>query len=384
MRRIWAAFGTLALVTAAVILADTSTASAAATCNASDEYTPCVSAQPSSAAPGQSVKITGTGWATLGSLGYDVGILFGYTPQGDFVADPIPSSNGTFTVTVTLPSNAPVGATTVYALLGDGGSVSTPFTVTSAPTAAAKITVVKAVTATPAGKEATSFLPGQGIWYGLITTNPGSAPVPATYTAKVTGLNGAVIFNQTSQSTVRTGTTTGIYSETVPKLAALGTYTLTETLVVNGATYVKQSTFTVGDPRLAQALAWMSARNGAAAVTHGSTTIPVNDYCEEVNEWAYGWFSGTANGTGYLSALADYRAQLAAGRIHQEVNHQTSSAPAGALLFFTGADPSLGHVGIAVGDGTHYWTTDGTIHEAPLSEGDGYLGWSLAPLGWPG
>ena len=155
------------------------------------------------------------------------------------------------------------------------------------------------------------------------------------------------------------------------------------TLVVGGVTYVRQSTFTVGDPRLAKALAWISARNGDTTVTHGSTTIPVNEYCEEVDEWAYSWFGGTKNNVGYASAFADYKVQLAAGRFHKDSTNE-STAPAGALLFFTGADPSTGHVGIAVGDGAHYWTTDGTIHEAPLAEGDGYLGWSLAPLGWPG
>jgi hypothetical protein len=148
-------------------------------------------------------------------------------------------------------------------------------------------------------------------------------------------------------------------------LASFGTYTLKMTLVVGGVTSVRQSTFKVADPRLAEALAWMSSRNGDTVVTHpGKDPLTVNDFCEEVNEWAYGWFSGTFKNIGYPNAAADYQAQLAAGRIHTGTD-----APAGALVFFTGADPKYGHVGIAVGDGKHYWTTDISIHEAPPLRG---------------
>jgi hypothetical protein len=380
MRRMWSIAGALTLMTAVFTSAGMSAASAATACNPADEYTPCISVQPTSAAPGQSITITGTGYAAL-PPDYEIPITFGFTPQGDLIADPVESSTGTFTVTVTVPADAPIGATTIETFFGDDSdAVTIPFTVTST------ITVGQAVTATPAGEYASSFIPGQGIWYGVITTNTGNAAVPATFTAEASGPQGVVIFNDTSSSSasIPVGTTTGIFSTSVPNLAPLGTYTLTMTLVVGGVTYVRQSTFTVGDPRLAEALAWVSARNGDTTVTQGSTTIPVNDYCEEVDEWVYGWFGGTANGTGYANAYDDYQAQLAAGRIHQETNPYESTAPAGALVFFTGADPSTGHVGIAVGDGEHYWTTDGTIHVAPLTEGDGYLGWSLAPLSWPG
>lgn len=380
MRQTWAMAGALMLATAVLTFAGVSSASAATACNAADEYTPCISVNPTSAAPGQSVTITGTGYAALPE-NYAIPITFGFTPQGDLIADPVESSTGTFTVTVTVPADAPIGATTIETFFGDIGdsdAVTIPFTVKSV------ITVDQAVTATPAGKYASSFIPGQGIWYGVITNNPGSAAVPATFTARVTGPHGVVIYNVTVPGTIPRGTTTGVFSASVPKLAPLGTYTLKITLVVAGVTSVRQSTFKAADPRLAKALAWMSARNGDTTVTHGSTTIPTNDYCEEVNEWSYGWFSGTAMNVGYLSAHADYQAQLAAGRIHKETNPNKSTAPAGALVFFTGADPSTGHIGIAVGDGKNYWTTDGHIHKAPLTEGDGYLGWSLAPLGWPG
>jgi cell wall-associated NlpC family hydrolase len=102
-----------------------------------------------------------------------------------------------------------------------------------------------------------------------------------------------------------------------------------------------------------------------------------NPECEKAVENAYGWNGGTGGGVGYSTAADDYHAQSTARRIHPGTN-----APAGALVFFNG-DSSSGHVGIAVGDGKHYWTTDRYIHEALLSEGGTiYYGWSLAPLDW--
>jgi hypothetical protein len=80
----------------------------------------------------------------------------------------------------------------------------------------------------------------------------------------------------------------------------------------------------------------------------------------------------------YASALADYQAQKAAGRIHTDTN-----PPMGALVFYSGIDPSLGHVEISNGDG-RYWDSDGTIHLVNFSYGGTYYGWSYAPDSWPG
>jgi hypothetical protein len=118
---------------------------------------------------------------------------------------------------------------------------------------------------------------------------------------------------------------------------------------------------TSNDPRLAEALAWEQAHLGSAQY---------NELCELSVENAYGT-SGR-----YATAAADYQAQLAAGTIH------SGTAPAGALVFFKG-NSSAGHVGIADG-GSNYYTSDGTIHVAPYTEGGGYLGWSYAPASWPG
>jgi hypothetical protein len=125
-------------VTAAVTVGSTSDASAAvaSACNPADEYTPCISVQPTSAAPGQSITITGTGYAAL-PADYEIPVTFGFTPQGDLIADPVESSTGTFTVKVTVPTDAPTGATTIETFFGDVGdsdAVTIPFTVTSKPT----------------------------------------------------------------------------------------------------------------------------------------------------------------------------------------------------------------------------------------------------------
>ena len=102
-----------------------------------------------------------------------------------------------------------------------------------------------------------------------------------------------------------------------------------------------------------------------------------NRLCETAVEHAYGVY-GVGQG-GFYTAMDNYHAQLAAGRIHTDRN-----APTGALVFFSG-NSSSGHVGLAAGDGQNYYTTDGgTIHLAPLSEGGTYYGWSYAPTSWPG
>jgi hypothetical protein len=103
-----------------------------------------------------------------------------------------------------------------------------------------------------------------------------------------------------------------------------------------------------------------------------------NNLCETAVEHAYGVY-GVGQG-GFYTAMDNYHAQLAAGRIHTDRN-----APTGALVFFNG-NSSDGHVGLAAGDGRNYYTTDGgTIHLAPLSEGGtSYYGWSYAPTSWPG
>ena len=134
------------------------------------------------------------------------------------------------------------------------------------------------------------------------------------------------------------------------------------------------------DPRLQGAINFMEKNNGSNKYSSPPNKLSL---CEQAVENAYG-ITGV-----YGSAAADYDAQKAAGRLHSERNPNDSTAPAGALVFFTGANAADGHVGIAVGNGTQYWTVDAVngykgIHIDSLAEGEGYLGWSLAPPNWPG
>jgi cell wall-associated NlpC family hydrolase len=314
---------------------------------------------PASGPPGASVIGSGANWTPEDQIQAQ------WADDNSNLGSPaVVASDGTFKVSFKVPASAVAGSHQI--LFWDIQSryfVYASFTV-------AQATVGQAVTVTPPGNYTTSFMPGQGIWYGIITTNPGSVSVPATIAVKASGPQGAVIFNQAGPASLPPGTGTGIFASSVPNLAALGTYTNTVTVTVGGQSYVRQSSFTVGDHRLAGATKWM-----ARASNRG---LNYNELCETAVENAYGT-SGK-----YLTALADYQAQLAAGRLHSETNTSKSTAPAGALVFFTGSDPTTGHVGIAVGDGKSYWTTDGTIHVAPLTQGIGYKGWSLAPLSWPG
>lgn len=131
------------------------------------------------------------------------------------------------------------------------------------------------------------------------------------------------------------------------------------------------------DP-LGAAVTWELAHAKTNPATGNNWITPVSA-CEQAVEQAYGVPPNHVP-PGYTNALADYNAQKAAGRIWTGPN-----APRGALVFFDGADPTLGHVGLAVGDGKHYWTVDGgTINEQPYSEGIDYKGWSYAPADWPG
>ena len=314
---------------------------------------------PTSGLPGSSVTGSGANW-TPGDQ-----IQAQWADDNSNLGSPaVVASDGTFKVSFKIPSSAAAGSHQI--LFWDIQSryfVFANFTV-------AQVTVGQAVTATPPGTYTTSFIPGQGIWYGIITTNPGSVSVSATIAMKASGPQEVVIFNQAGSASLPPGTGTGIFASSVPNLAAFGTYVNTVTVTVSGQSYVRQSSFTVGDHRLAGATKWM--------VMASNRGLNYNERCETAVENAYGT-SGK-----YLTALADYQTQLAAGRVHGETNPSKSTAPAGALVFFTGSDPTTGHVGIAVGDGKSYWTTDGTIHVAPLTEGMGYKGWSLAPLSWPG
>jgi hypothetical protein len=104
---------------------------------------------------------------------------------------------------------------------------------------------------------------------------------------------------------------------------------------------------------------------------------PWSGYCEAFVEIAYG------TRYHYASALTDYRAQKAAGRIHID-----DTAPAGALVFYGGGPD--GHVALSVGGGKviSTWGFAGQrldIRKLNLHGFDNsYYGWSWPPANWPG
>lgn len=84
------------------------------------------------------------------------------------------------------------------------------------------------------------------------------------------------------------------------------------------------------------------------------------------------------HGAGELQALKEQRPGLVTRRCAREQldRQRAQRGPCGQ-----GPDIAFAHL---AGDGSTFWTTDGTIRVAPLSEGDTYLGWSYAPASWPG
>jgi hypothetical protein len=106
-------------------------------------------------------------------------------------------------------------------------------------------------------------------------------------------------------------------------------------------------------------------------------SAPWSGYCEAFVEIAYGARHQYAN------ALANYKAQRAAGRVHLE-----GVPPDGALVFYSGGND--GHVALSAGEGkvVTTWGYLGqryAVREVPVRSFENpYLGWSAAPAGWSG
>lgn len=123
--------------------------------------------------------------------------------------------------------------------------------------------------------------------------------------------------------------------------------------------------------REAKAVAWAQSQVGKSIQPDGVT--PWNFWCERFVENAY----GTQHR--YGSALINFNAQKAAGRINYSTN-----PPAGALVFYRNPyDRGFGHVQIAVGNGT-FITTGPTVRIVNFSYSGTFQGWSYAPSSWPG
>lgn len=104
-------------------------------------------------------------------------------------------------------------------------------------------------------------------------------------------------------------------------------------------------------------------------------------YCEGFVEAAYGNHTGRY-ARPYSSAMADYQAQRAAGRIHTG-----GEPPAGALVFYSLS--RWGHVALSLGDGRVVTTwgfgeAEHPVRIVPRTTFGNYLGWSYANPAWGG
>ena len=124
-----------------------------------------------------------------------------------------------------------------------------------------------------------------------------------------------------------------------------------------------------------KAVAWAISQVGSTKSSELNTYW--SGWCEAFVEIAY----GTRHH--YASALSDYRAQKAAGRVHTDAN-----PPAGALVFYGGGRD--GHVALSIGDGMVVTTWGYIGQRHPIREmkvhgfSNPYYGWAYAPTSWPG
>ncbi len=153
---------------------------------------------------------------------------------------------------------------------------------------------------------------------------------------------------------------------TVP--TALAVFVIALFLAIANVTSASAST---SDPRPNQA--WLNsqdthARSPAQAEAWAMKHLGQrgwNQWCELFTETAYGRHA-------YTSAIAHFMVE----RAHHRIG--IHAAPRGAFVFFQGSNPKVGHVEIAVGNGT-YITTDTRIRIVNLAWGGKSLGWSTHP-----
>lgn len=113
-----------------------------------------------------------------------------------------------------------------------------------------------------------------------------------------------------------------------------------------------------------RAIEWFKAHRGSTAY---------EEMCELAVEISFG-----TRGR-YASAIADWDAQVHAGRAHPG----DRTPPRGALVFWRTS--SFGHVAVADGNGGEWSTSvNHRIGHASLGYFSNYLGWAWAPRSWPG
>ncbi len=127
--------------------------------------------------------------------------------------------------------------------------------------------------------------------------------------------------------------------------------------------------------RESRAVAWVQSQLGVR-YTSSTPDGMWSGWCEAFVEIAFG------TRYRYGSAIANYNAQRAAGRVRTDTN-----PPRGVLVFYSWG--TYGHVGISLGGG-QVISTQGYSTPLPVRQhsvtgvGLPYLGWAYAPADWPG
>jgi hypothetical protein len=193
-----------------------------------------------------------------------------WADDGSVLANTTVQSNGTFTVSFKVPSNAGQGGHTIYFTdLASRYLLTAVFTVTSStPT----VTVERAFTRDGNGNEKSSFAPGDAIQYAEVLNNSNSSSVTATFDIQVTNPSRSVIFSDHWNMTLPGGVV-GVYTpSTVPTNAAAGTYNFKVTVTYNGMSSSGQSQFTI------MLISILNSSNYAGYGTVGSVYSRVRAY----------------------------------------------------------------------------------------------------------
>jgi len=224
---------------AALLLVDVPSASAAPK--------PSVALSPTSGPPGTQVTVTGQNWPA----GHTISISFpdrGFWGPGSTTSN----SDGSFTFSFAWPSPSAPGEHQV-AVIDNTGPVDGPpypiFTVTPEPDStppASKLTVDRAYVANSSWAETTQVNPGDIVRYQVVIAASDTAVVNVRM--RVTGKEGQAIFDGGGDVNVSASDGSVFFESAIPPDARSGTYTQTATVIHNGVTTVRTSSFAVAGP----------------------------------------------------------------------------------------------------------------------------------------
>ena len=209
----------------------------------------CVTISPASGPPGTTVTAAGSAWPA----GDQIQAIWGSTSGPDVGSPVTVSSNGTFTLSFTVPTNAALGSTQVFfwdiqgryfEVADNSFDVTPPVSVTSVSTWGFFLqnndTSNKA-----AAHVATQFTPGEVIEYVAYVSNSGTTAVTETYSYVVTNPSGSKVYSWSGSVAVAPGSNGYILPSVIPNAPPAGTYTISVTVSLNGASSSGKATFTV-------------------------------------------------------------------------------------------------------------------------------------------